>query len=163
MMRRSPLIWCPFRSHVLVRQYVSIDCRDNRNWIDVKANLIELLSDHVSYNRDFARRFKTSGSKKNQLWQIFIYCNHTKHVLHVKYAKDVFERHEGDCAAIAAALYVLCKAKHIPVRYVIGWKSGGCHAWNMVKIKGVWYWVDATFGLWLQKKQFKGRKVLEIW
>ena len=156
-------MWCPFRAHVLVRKYVQIDCRDNKNWIDVKADLVALLADHVSYNRDFARNFKVSGTRKRKVYQIYRYCCSTRYVAHVKYAKDVFQTRQGDCAAISAAFFVLCKAKKIPVRYVIGYTKTACHAWNRVKISGRWYWIDCTHRLWLSKKQFEGRRVLEIW
>lgn len=163
MMRRYPLCWCPYRAYLAVFYNVEVTTHSNKNWIVVKANLVEMLSEDAEYNRDFANRFRTSGNRQKQISQIFRYCHSTLYRQGKKYAKDVFTTRTGDCAGIASAFYVLCKAKHIPVRYVIGWTKSGCHAWNRVKVSGHWYWIDPTIGLWLSCKQFNGRKVMEIW
>jgi hypothetical protein len=30
--------------------------------------------------------------------------------------------------------------------------GNNCHAWNMVKVKGKWWWVDTTFHLYRKKE-----------
>ena len=163
LMRMSPLIWCPWRAYVAVDRYVSIECKDNRNWLVISTDLIELLKPDIYFNKYFASGFKVHGSQKSRIRQIYRYCKQTQYVPHVKTAKDVFTHRQGDCAAISAAFYVLCQAKHIPVRYVIGWTSEGCHAWNRVKVGKRWYWIDCTMGKWIQRRQFKHRKIMNIW
>ena len=163
MMRKYPFKWCPFRAYLAVRNNVSITNHDNKNWLEINADLINLLEDEAKANRKFAKAFKVNGNRKQKIKTIYKYCLKTKYTLHVKYASNVFNDRKGDCAAIASAFYVLCKAKDIPVRYVIGWDGTACHAWNRVKISGKWYWIDATKGKWLKRKQFSGRTVMEMW
>lgn len=161
LLTREPLCWCPFKSFIAVDEHVQAVCKDNQNTLIIDADLISLTYEHASYNKAYAIKYK--GKPKTRLKKIFRYCHNTEYVIHVKYAKDVFEKRQGDCAAIAAAFYVLCRKNKIPCKYVIGWADGGCHAWNRVKLKGKWYWIDATYGLWLKRKQFNGRSVMEIW
>lgn len=91
------------------------------HWIRVNGDLANRLAPEARANRLYATQFRAVGNRMSQVWQIYNYCKRTKYVLHVKYASDVFTKRQGDCMAISAAFYVLCKAKHIPVRYVIGW------------------------------------------
>ena len=163
LMRKSPMQWCPFRAYLTVDAHVHVGVRGNRYYLAVDTNICKLLNTDATYNLKYARAFKTSGTRKQQVKQIYTYCKKTKYTAHIKTAKEVFGTRRGDCAGIAAAFYVLCKAKGIPVRYVIGWTDGGCHAWNRVCISGKWYWIDCTYGLWLSKKQYPGRSVMEIW
>lgn len=163
LLRKKPLIYAPFRAYTLVDKYVSVFGKDNRYWISVDADIASIIREDAKYNKAFAKRFPTIKNRKKMVRKIFDYCRKTRYVAHVKYARDVFSRREGDCAAIASAFYVLCKVKKIPVRYAIGWTKTGCHAWNRVKIGKRWYWIDCTMNKWLSRKQFKGRTVMEIW
>lgn len=163
MMRKSPLCYEPFKAWVLVDQYVHIECKDNLYHLTVDADLKALLADDVAYNKAFAKRFKVSGSTKHRVKQIYRYCRQTEYAPHVKTAHQVFSTRQGDCAGIASAFYVLCKVKHIPVRYIIGWTSDGCHAWNRVKVNGRWYWIDCTQGRWIKRKLWKHYEIMEQW
>ncbi len=163
LMQKSPMCWCPWVSYSILDKYVYIKCKNNKYYLCIDANFKKILKPQASYNRKFAKSFKVSGGKYNQIKQIFNYCRKTKYVAHVKTAKQVFNTRTGDCAGIAAAFYVLCKAKNIPVRYVIGWDTDDCHAWNKVMLSKKWYWIDCTHNLWLSKRQFKKRHIMEIW
>ena len=163
LMRKAPMKWCPYLAYRVIHDHVSIKVRDNRYWLVVDTDVRSLLAPDATYNKRFAQSFKAKGNRKKQLRTIYKYCRKTRRTTErYTYARDVFQRHEGDCAAIAAAFYVLCESKHIPVRYVIGFVVDDCHAWNMVKVGGKWYNVDATYG-WFMKKKLAGRKILEIW
>ena len=163
MMRRYPLSYCPYRAYLEVWHHVSVFSGENKNWIQIDTDLVDKLSEEADYNRTFAKRFKVSGNRKHKVWTIYRWCKRTRYTEGKKYACDVFSTRQGDCAGIASAFYVLCKAKKIPVRYVIGWTRSGCHAWNRVKVNGKWYWIDCTFGYWFDKEQFDGRYVMEMW
>ena len=163
MMRRYPLSYCPYHAYLEVWNHVFVYSGENRNWIFIDTNLVDKLSEEANYNRTFARRFKTSGNRKHKVWLIYRWCKRTRYTEGKKYAKDVFQTRQGDCAGIASAFYVLCKAKHIPVGYVIGWTRSGCHAWNRVRVGGKWQWIDCTYGYWIQPEQFDGRTVMEMW
>lgn len=161
LLRKYPLCYAPFRAYLLVDEHVRIENRNNRNYLIIDTDLYKAVIHEARYNKYKAKRYK--GTARQKVKKIYRYCRKTDYQIHVKFASDVFKYRRGDCAAIASAFYVLCKKNKIPVRYVIGWADGECHAWNRVKIQGRWYWVDATLGCWLSRKQFKGRSVMEIW
>ena len=163
LLTKSPFCWCPFKGYLAVQANVFIGSRDNQNVLTIAADLKAKLADDAEYNKRFASDYIVTGTKRQKLRQIYRYCKATTYTSHVKSARDVFSKRQGDCSGISAAMYVLCKANGIPVRYVIGWTAEGCHAWNQVQLNGVWYWVDATYGLWINEGQFTGRKVMEVW
>lgn len=160
LMRKAPMKWCPYLAYQTIHDHVKIEIRDNRYWIVVDTDITALLSEDAAFNKAFAKAFKVSGTRRQRIRQIYQYCRRTQYTAETTYARDVFTRRQGDCAAIASAFYVLCKAKHIPVRYVIGW-AHGCHAWNRVKVGKRWLDIDCTMGFWLQR--ISGRTVMEIW
>lgn len=161
LLRQEPLCWCPFKAYVLVERYVAITNRSNYNVLDINADLIALTASDVAYNKAHTKRYK--GKAKTKVKKIYRYCERTEYKIHVKYAKDVFLKRQGDCAGISEAFYVLCKKNHIPVRYVIGFNGDTCHAWNRVKIKGKWYWIDCTMSRWLSRELWQGYSVMEMW
>lgn len=163
LLRKSPMCWEPYQGYAVCDRYVHIKDGNNRYYLCFDADIRSMLKPDAVYNKRFAKAFKTSGTRKQQIRQIWNYCRKTKYVLHIKTAKSVFRDRKGDCAGIASAFYVLCRAKGIPVRYVIGWTPTSCHAWNRVLLGSKWYWVDACHSLWLSEKQYKGRRVMEIW
>lgn len=163
MMRRNPLCWCPYKAYLAVWHNVRIFSGENRNWLVIDADLTEVLQKDATFNRAFAKRFKVSGTRKNKVWRIYRWVYRIPYTSGKKTAYDAFTTHQADCAGKASAFYVLCKAKHIPVRFVIGWARSGCHAWNRVRVNGKWQWVDCTFGYWIQPEQFDGRTVMDIW
>lgn len=163
LIRKGVLKWCPWRAYVEINKHVHIITRENKNWIIIDTNITSLVIDDARYNKTFSKTFNISGTKLQILKQIYKYCYRTNYKVGVKSAREVFSNRVGDCSAIAAAFYVLCKGKHIPVKYVVGWTSFGCHAWNRIKLKNKWYWICATQGFWLQRKLPKGWKVMDIW
>lgn len=162
LLQKPPMCYCPWLAYVAVDKYVTIECRKSKYYLYINADLKSLLSAEAKFNKRFARSFKATGAKWRKVRKIYNYCVKTRYA-HLKTAKDVFTKRQGDCAAISAAFYVLCKAKGIPVRYIIGWADGNCHAWNRVLVDGQWYWIDCTLGMYIQRKQFKGRTVMEYW
>ena len=161
LLQQEPLTWCPYKAYTLVERYVVIRNHKNYNTLDINADLIELTKADVAYNKAHAKRYR--GKPKTRLKKIYRYCERTEYKIHVKYARNVFETRQGDCAGISEAFYVLCKKNHIPVRYVIGFNGDTCHAWNRVKIKGKWYWIDCTMSRWLSRELWQGYSVMEMW
>lgn len=162
LLRMSPLSWCPFKSYLAVDAHVKVENANNKNWLVIDTDLVDIVKADASYNKAHAKVYK--GKPKTRLKKIFRYCARTEYVAHVKFARNVFEERKGDCAGIASAFYVLCKKNKIPVRYVIGWAYGECHAWNRVKLGKKWYWIDPTLEQWISRKQLEGdRTVMEMW
>ena len=161
LLRQEPFSWCPYKSYLIIDKYVEVRDHHNTNHIIINADIVALVREDADYNKSHAHKYK--GKPKTRLRKIYRYCHKTEYVAHVKTAREVFERRQGDCAGISSAFYVLCKANKIPCRYIIGWTEDSCHAWNRVKIKGRWYYVDATKGMWLRKKLPKGWSIMEQW
>jgi len=161
LLRLEPFCWCPYKSYLIIDKYVEVRDRNNTNHIIIKSDIMSLVKADADYNKSHAKRYK--GKPKTRLKKIYRYCHRTEYVAHVKTAKEVFETRQGDCAGISSAFYVLCKANKIPCRYIIGWTTDSCHAWNRVKVGKRWYYVDATKGIWLRKKLPKGWSIMEMW
>lgn len=49
------------------------------------------------------------------------------------------------CQGYALTTYKMLKELKIPVRYVVGTSNNQDHAWNKVKVSGVWYNLDTTW------------------
>lgn len=49
------------------------------------------------------------------------------------------------CQGYANLYYRMCKESGIPARLIAGLGQGGPHAWNIVRIGGLWYNADATW------------------
>ncbi|WP_341479265.1 immunoglobulin-like domain-containing protein [Clostridium cochlearium] len=65
-------------------------------------------------------------------------------------AYGVLVNHIGVCESYAKAMNLLLKEARIDCKYVTGFSKnngvkGGGHAWNMVKLGGEWYNLDATW------------------
>lgn len=158
LMRKRPLCFAPWLAYLAVDRYVEVRNIGNYNCLVIRKDLVKIVQKDANYNRAFAKKFKWKSVKK-----IYRFCRSTKYVPHKKTARDVFQNHQADCAGITAAFYVLCKVKGIPVRYIIGWKGSECHAWNRVKYKGKWYYIDCTLEKYMHKKLWKGYSIMEMW
>ena len=161
LLRIAPFCWCPYKSYLVTNQFVTVEAKDNQSTLVINADIVKLVRDDADYNKSHAHKYK--GKPKTRLKKIYRYCKRTEYVAHVKTAKEVFQRRQGDCAGISSAFYVLCKANKIPCRYIIGWTESSCHAWNRVKIGKKWYWCDATLGIYMKRKLPKGWSVMEMW
>ena len=49
------------------------------------------------------------------------------------------------CQGYATLMYKMMTEAGIPCRVITGTAKGGLHAWNIVKLKGEWYNIDATW------------------
>lgn len=158
LLRKHPLCYAPWKAYLAVCYNTEVRDMNNYNCLIIKNDLAKLVIDDAKYNKQFAKRFKGRS-----IGSIFNYCARTRYVIHVKTARDVFSKRQGDCAGISAAFYVICKVNHIPVRYIIGWSGNYCHAWNRVKWKGKWYYVDCTMDKFLSRKLWKNYNIMEKW
>ena len=60
-------------------------------------------------------------------------------------AQTVLDRKAYVCSGYAVLTQVLCWAQNIPCVYVTGETTEGYHAWNAVRVKGEWSWMDTTW------------------
>lgn len=64
-------------------------------------------------------------------------------------AEGVFNDELAVCEGISYAFVLLCRIEGIECRQITGYATNGgwvAHAWNKVRLDGVWYCVDATWG-----------------
>ena len=65
LLRKSPMQYCPWESYKAVRDHVQIyDTTGFRYALTIDTDLKKLLRKNAVFNRDFARRFQVSGTKK---------------------------------------------------------------------------------------------------
>lgn len=57
----------------------------------------------------------------------------------------VFIDGKADCQGYAAAFELLTRLAGFECRTIGGTANSGPHAWNMIKLDGLWYFVDTTF------------------
>ena len=158
LMRKPPLCYAPWKAYLAVDQFAEVTNINNYNCLVIKSDLEKAVATDATFNRKYAKRFKGKSIRS-----IYNYCSRTKYVLHTKTAREVFEKREGDCAGISAAFYVICKVNGIPVRYIIGFDGDICHAYNMVKYKGKWFYIDCTMERYLSRKLWKHYSIMEKW
>ena len=158
LLRKHPLCYAPWKAYLAVCYNTEVKDIGNYNCLVIKDDLVKKVSADARYNRNFAKKFKGRS-----FYRIYYWLLATEYTKGKKTAREVFTERKGDCAGITAALYVICKVNHIPVRYVIGWNRDGCHAWNRVKWNGKWYWVDIAYDKYLSKKLWKGYSIMEKW
>lgn len=166
--KRYPYKYAPWMSYVLIDKYVKVDADPSHNLLVIDPALYEEVKPAADRNRARARvilkKYKVKGRDKAAYLKIRKYVRKGKYIKGVKSAAGFFEKHGGDCAAHAAAVYVLCKVQGIPVRYCIGSLEGSCHAWNRVKLGRRWYWADETMAMWLSRSLWEGyKKPMEMW
>ncbi len=166
--KRYPYKYAPWRSYVLIDKYVRVDADLGHNLLVIDPALYQEIKPEADQNKAKAKailkKYKVKGRGKPAYLKIRRYVRKGEYVKGVKSAAGFFDRHGGDCAAHAAAVYVLCKVQGIPVRYCIGSLEGSCHAWNRVKLGRKWYWVDETMDMWMSRKIWEGyKRPMEMW
>jgi len=170
--KKYPFKYAPWRSHLLIDKYVRVDADLKHNLLVIDPSLYQEIKPEADANRAEARRilkrYKVKGKGKSAYKKIRRYVRSGKYITGVKSASGFFENHGGDCAGTASAVYVLCKVQGIPVRYCIGAFDTGngydCHAWNRVKLNGVWYWTDETMRQPMSKRLWWDyKKPMEQW
>ncbi|MBR1759400.1 MAG: hypothetical protein IJ744_11870 [Lachnospiraceae bacterium] len=65
---------------------------------------------------------------------------------HDQWMNNVLLEGNAVCAGYAKTFLYLCQLSGIECGYVTGHSKGESHAWNVVKLDDVWYWVDVTWG-----------------
>ena len=64
---------------------------------------------------------------------------------HSAYAGLVDKKHETVCQGYALIMYKMLTEAGVLAHYVTGHADGQSHSWNIVKLKGKWYYLDAAW------------------
>lgn len=110
----------------LVRKYVDPILAKGENNYETMLDIFEMVYSHGEYQNDIT---KIDGNRP--VWQIM-------------------EKQEGQCASWAYCLDAMLEYAGFDVKVVRGLRSSGQqHFWNMIKINGKWYNLDAHLGTFL--------------
>ena len=71
LLRKAPLCYAPWKAYIAVSEYVTIETRNNRYYLVIGTNLKKLLSEDARFNKAFAKAFKATGTKKQQIRKIW--------------------------------------------------------------------------------------------
>lgn len=61
--------------------------------------------------------------------------------------EEVLDKGKAVCAGYARLTQALLVSQGIPCLYVLGWATGGYHAWNLALLDGEFLWIDNTWGM----------------
>lgn len=154
--KKYPFKYAPWESYVAIDRNVIVGGDSKHYSLTISENLysdIEPIAKKTRANaKKILKQYGVKGTGKKAYFKIRKYVRSGDIIVGIKSANGFFENHGGDCAAHAAAVYVLCKVQGIPVRYCIGSWLGYLHAWNKVKLGGKWYWTDEMIEIPLERK-----------
>ena len=165
--QKYPFKYCPWRSHVAINEYVTVESRLKTNAFVIDPRLyteIEPIAKETKARaKTILKKYNIKGTGMPAYLKIRKYVRGGADIKGSKSALDFFNNYGGDCCGHTSAVYVLCKVQGIPVRFVIGSYLGNLHAWNKVKLNGKWYWTDETFEYPLERKLEWGYGVMVMW
>lgn len=167
VIRYSLLSWSSYHAYCSI-----LDRQSKEKTIVFNSTLkdtIKIAKQNKIWAKKIIKKLKLNKmSKKKSVYKICNYIDdqfsYNEKIRWVEYA---IKTKEANCTAYADLFYILCKARKIPVRYVIGMANGieiSSHCWNQVKINKKWYWVDTCWSYRPSKKLWKNHyKIKEIW
>ena len=91
--------------------------------------------------RRMTKRIRTRSAYRRVRWAKDYLVRHMQYDGRYNTAYDALRKNRGNCMAYSYAFLRLMQELEIPCVYV----SSEHHAWNMVKLKGRWYYVDVTW------------------
>lgn len=132
---------CTYMAQVIHFQY---SC-SYRKWKDRKAKITEKISEIVC-------QVKLSGIEDwRKAYEVVRYCVNNWHYGRIENspkleytAYSAIINNTAVCMGISLAICSIFKELGIPCRYVRGTRNGEGHAWNMVFLRGGWFYIDVT-------------------
>ena len=146
------LFWVHNREEVYTTSYKGTDyCRFSPGYTYTEQEISEILTEMQNAVKEVNAEITQNASDYDKVKMIYTYLiDHTEYE-----ASDddqniaaVFWKKKAVCAGYARAVQYLLEQLGIPCIYVEGSArdSDEGHAWNIVKINGLYYYVDATNG-----------------
>lgn len=132
---------CRYMAQVIHFQY---SC-SYREWTDRKAKITEKINEIV-------RQAKLSGIEDwRKAYAVVRYCVNNWHYGRIENspkleytAYSAIINNTAVCMGISLAICSIFKELGIPCRYVRGTRNGEGHAWNMIFLRGGWFYIDVT-------------------
>ena len=91
--------------------------------------------------RRLTKRIRTRSAYRRVRWAKDYLVRYMQYDRRYDTAYDAFRKRRGNCMAYSYAFLRLMQELEVPCVYV----SSEHHAWNMVKLKNRWYYVDVTW------------------
>lgn len=116
-----------------------------REWANRKKEMTEKVNEIVS-------QVKLSGIEDwRKAYEVVRYCVNNWHYGRIENlpkleytAYSAIVNNTAVCMGISLAVCSIFKELGIPCRYVRGFRNGEGHAWNMVFLRGGWFYIDVT-------------------
>ena len=132
---------CSYMAQIIHFQY---SC-SYREWADRKKDMAEKINEIVHHAR-------LSGIEDwRKAYAVVRYCVNNWHYgrvensLKLEYtAYSAIVNNTAVCMGISLAVCAIFKELGIPCRYVRGIRNGEGHAWNIVFLRGGWFYIDVT-------------------
>ena len=132
---------CKYMAQIIRLQY---SC-SYREWINRKKDMTEKMAEIV-------RRARISGIEDwRKAYTVVQYCVENWHYGRVEdsskleyTAYSAIVNNTAVCMGISLAICSIFKELGIPCKYMRGNRNGEGHAWNMVFIRGGWFYIDVT-------------------
>ena len=126
------------------------------NGADLSALVAECLGNRDQANKVIKKLGITAATPaRKAINQIKEYLYYFPHDDNFKWANGLFHGIGGNCAAYASAFKTIMNLLGYPCEFLIGWTDGYCHAWNRVKISGVWFYIDLICDMRLSQTLWK--------
>lgn len=132
---------CSYMAQIIHFQY---SC-SYREWADRKKRITEKT-------KEIVQQVKLSGIEDwRKAYAVVRYCVNNWHYgrveddLKLEYtAYSAIIKNTAVCMGISLAICTIFKELGIPCRYVRGTRNGEGHAWNMIFLRGGWFYIDVT-------------------
>lgn len=116
----------------IIRQYIGESMSDREKVLA----LYDYLTTNIVYDTNVLSLIDEDGITYDELYKYDSF-----------HLEGVFNNKKAVCDGIAKAMSLLCAIEGIPCVKVAGTVNGVGHSWNKVLIEGVYYNIDATYGI----------------
>ena len=132
---------CRYMAQVIHFQYAC----SYREWVNRKEKITEKINEIV-------HQVKLGGIEDwRKAYAVVQYCVNNWHYGRIEgspkleyTAYSAIVNNTAVCMGISLAVCLIFKELGIPCRYVRGTRNGEGHAWNMVFLRGGWFYIDVT-------------------
>ena len=115
--------------------------------------IYDWIVDNVIYDYDFEDAYELYEKEKITIDDLLDY--------RCMYLEGVFEDKVAICDGLSKAFECMAKIEGLTALKIGGTSSGSGHAWNKVKVNGIWYMVDTTWGNTLSTTKSASNKYYE--
>lgn len=150
----NTIVNCP---NEFVDDLVAPNATIRSNWTNPKSTIVTQSNRITQLSREITTGCTTDYDKAKAISQWVVdhikydddyYYEGLKNYSDVPFdPEEILDKGNAVCAGYARLTQALLVAQKIPCLYVLGWTSGGYHAWNLAYLDGEYLWIDNTWGM----------------